>query len=464
MNRIVNRVVFAIGAMVTVLSIAFVGSGASTVDANVSDDMLRTMPLQKTTLGAEYAAFDYNEDAGFATNAHLIEDSDDAAEERLSIERSGRINGYSENYVSYDGIFSATGAVMICTGADLYAKSGGASVRLKDYLDQYKKEASDKSEDYSLQSYKSFDTSVGDESWGMTVSMLVIGAKSELGKDLELTSTSVAFRRGRIIGSVLLQRADRKDVHKEAIALARQLDKRIQGVVKGDIATAEPARTLREPAGVDLIRRAEKRMETVTTARVLAHQTTNVNNEVIRLNSDLKVQHPDRAWSKSLSKNEPELVRIGETFYGKDMSTGRWSCLNELGSAVAAEKLDVSVRDQLNFLSMAHEVKVLAPGQMNNQTIHHVQAVVDGKRVARMAWAKAQVEEKDRDKVTFSDMNIDMLINADMTLAKITMEFNVTGPGIAFSTKRDYGFMEFDAPFSIPLTGTYPQCGGKSTI
>jgi hypothetical protein len=197
----VNRVVFVIGAIVTALSIVFVGGGAEAKlnDANVSDDMLRTMALRQSDLGAEYASLERNEDANFETNAYLIEHTEGAGDKQrvaASIEKSGRINGHSQNFLSFDALFNAKGAVMVCTGADLYKDAAGAAFMLKDYREINKKEAYKPSDKGSLQAYNDFDVSVGEDSWGVTMRVLVPAKEWGTKSDIEVTSTQRLWRSG----------------------------------------------------------------------------------------------------------------------------------------------------------------------------------------------------------------------------------------------------------------------------
>jgi hypothetical protein len=74
---------------------------------------------------------------------------------------------------------------------------------------------------------------VGEESDGLLL--------TAAGPGGTVHGTVVAFRRGQIVGAVTVIRSDRADAKGEARALAVKLDRRIQGVLAGEIAPEPPS-------------------------------------------------------------------------------------------------------------------------------------------------------------------------------------------------------------------------------
>lgn len=220
------------------------GGGEADVTAReIGDEELALMVLPQDELGTEYAELELNEDgSGFLSNDEVIAESHDRDDERRDIERFGRVNGYSEAYSTTGGFLAGEGLPDVMMGVELLRDSAGASGRLEDEIADYETELREQAEEEDAQEadLRPFSTGgIGDEAVGLQVRFTI---PVDGGLKLSYYATYVSFRRGRLVGAVLVGESEDRDRRDEVAALARKLDERIQAVLRGDI-TATPAAT-----------------------------------------------------------------------------------------------------------------------------------------------------------------------------------------------------------------------------
>lgn len=186
--------------------------GAETRAAHDFDaEDLRAAALPKAELGTAYASFTFDWFfAGFESNEERARDkSGRPEEERRDLERFARLVGYQEMYVPPDG---SAPVARIFTVVGLFRDAAGASGYLANLPTSI-----------SGASAGPFAVSgIGDE---------VKGYRTVSGSELQ---TRVNVRRGRLLGTVGINRRDLNDVSQEAIDLARKLDDRLRRSLTGD--------------------------------------------------------------------------------------------------------------------------------------------------------------------------------------------------------------------------------------
>ena len=231
-------------ATLAAVAIACDGNGVPDPTArDISDAELAAMVLPLEELGSAYADFERDDDSGFQSNEDKIDDAFDEEDEEGDVERYGRVTGYEESYTSVEGLLEE-GVFIIGTMVALYEDSDGASGDLKDEVNDSKDAEGTTDEGVTVGDVEEFDPDdFGDESVG-----LVLALSGEALGDLTFYGTLVAFRRGRIIGSVVIARFDDEDVRDEATELARKLDERVQAVLRGEV----EARTALDGAAVSV--------------------------------------------------------------------------------------------------------------------------------------------------------------------------------------------------------------------
>jgi hypothetical protein len=224
------------------------GGEADITDREISDEELALMVLPQEGFGVEYAGLELDEGAsGFLSNEKAIENDYDGEDERGDIERFGRVNGYAEVYSSPlgaedDPSASIEEGLMVGIGVELLRDTEGASGRLQDEIADYEREfreeaGAEEGQQGDLQLFSLYD--VGDEATGLQMEFPV---PVDTGLSLLYNATHVSFRRGRLVGAVVVGEFYDRDRRDEVVTLARKLDERIQAVLRGDI-TAAPAAT-----------------------------------------------------------------------------------------------------------------------------------------------------------------------------------------------------------------------------
>jgi hypothetical protein len=220
------------------------GGGEADVTAReISDEELSLMVLAQEEFGAEYAELDPDDErSGFQSNDEVVAEAHDRDDERRDIERFGRVNGYFEAYSSTGSFLTGEGLLDVATGVELLRDSAGASGRMKHEMAEYETELREQAEEEDAQEadLRPFGTGgIGDEAVGLQVRFTI---PLDGGLKVSYYATYVSFRRGRLVGAVVVGESEDRDRRDEVAALARKLDERIQAVLSGDI-TATPAAT-----------------------------------------------------------------------------------------------------------------------------------------------------------------------------------------------------------------------------
>jgi hypothetical protein len=191
------------------------------------------MVLPQDAMGGAYADLELHEEgSGHVDNAERAKDNVDLEDSRESLIRAGRIGGYTQAFRPAE---RRTPLIEVSTSVELLRDEAAAAEYLEDELADFERMRGRKFAGVSLRKAKRFPvTGLGDEAGGVEVA---IAFKKRRGY-----STIVAFRRGRVVAAADLTRADRRDVRGEVQRLARVLESRVSGVLRGE--------ELREPEPV----------------------------------------------------------------------------------------------------------------------------------------------------------------------------------------------------------------------
>ena len=227
------RTLLLLPLSLVVLVLACTGGSTDPTDREISDGELVAMMLPLADLGPAYADLELENSSQFRTNEDAAEDAFYGEDEAEDIVRFGRVTGYAESFIFIEGFISRQGVLLISTRVTIYESGDGASGYLRDDLEDTQREVGvdpdsdagmlERLDEYHLEG-------IGDESVGM-FAYYTPGEAEPLPTNL----TWVKFRRGRLIGEVVIVRFDEEDVREEVTELARKLDERILAVLRGDI-------------------------------------------------------------------------------------------------------------------------------------------------------------------------------------------------------------------------------------
>ncbi|MEX2102720.1 MAG: hypothetical protein WD805_02060 [Gaiellaceae bacterium] len=202
-------------------------------DKELGRNEMATMVLPRDAMGGAYADLELHEESsGHVDNAKRAKENVDLEDSREALIRAGRIGGYSQAFRPSKG---GTPLIEVSTTVELLRDEEMAAAYLEDQFADFERANGKKFEGVSLRKAKRFPvTGIGDEAGGVEVA---IAFKKRRGY-----STIVAFRRGRVVAAADLTRADHRDVRGEVQRLARVLESRVSGVLRGE--------ELREPEPV----------------------------------------------------------------------------------------------------------------------------------------------------------------------------------------------------------------------
>lgn len=191
------------------------------------------MVLPLDAMGGAYADFEFDEEnSGHVDNAEAAKYNIDLDDDRETLIRAGRIHGYEQ---SFDVVGKSNGLLSVATSVELLRDGEAASAYLEDILADFGRMKHRKFEGMRLVGVKRFEVfGIGHEAGG--VELTVAHSKRRVH------ATVVFFQRDRIVADASLIRANRKDVRDEVQRLARVLESRVSGVLRGE--------ELREPEPV----------------------------------------------------------------------------------------------------------------------------------------------------------------------------------------------------------------------
>lgn len=170
------------------------------------------------------------EDSGSSSNAAAARQSLDPKDSARRLRGAGRVVGYELTYMR-PGAPSGKrtrGVLSVGSSVELMQDAVDASRFLNKQVNDHERFEGTVSDHVRLTGASGFPVrGIGEEAEGIRGTVRGFG--------LVLHTTVVAFRRGRIVGSVGVVRADRRDVRAAATRLAITLDSRIQRVLGGQL-------------------------------------------------------------------------------------------------------------------------------------------------------------------------------------------------------------------------------------
>src|SRR3954452_7033489 len=218
-------------ALVLVLIGVALAASTGAATAAVPQEKLALMPLPQTAYGDQAVSFGLDvSESGIVDNARSAADTSDPTDTGKSLALSGRLTGFS---VSFDNLrlLSTPGKlVYVSSSVDLYRDERSASAGLVRSLQQAVTD--DPSVGFRVLASERFVApGLGDAAVGVRV-------KAKFGA-VQLWLTGVEVRHGSLLASVGVMRTDAAPANRTAIALARALTVRVEGVLAGDV-TAPP--------------------------------------------------------------------------------------------------------------------------------------------------------------------------------------------------------------------------------
>lgn len=212
---------------------------------------LAIMVLPKESLGPLAMGVKLDDDSGPTDNEEAAEETIDPSDKKRTLARVGRLEGYKLVYSNAAAVERGEGILYASTSVELFRSEDAASAYLTDQtLDVERFRGKRIGHGGRLSEGRTFSLrDIGEEARG-------IDAAVRWGS-LEAYGTVVGFRVGRIVAWADVGSMDERDVSTEVRRIARSLEKRIQGVLVGEI-TGEPVPLKREASKA---RKSQKRLD-----------------------------------------------------------------------------------------------------------------------------------------------------------------------------------------------------------
>jgi hypothetical protein len=182
---------------------------------------LAVMVLPQAELGPDFAAYDLWEGSGPVANPAAAEGTPDPGDTAATLAAAGRLAGYELEY--------ARGLVSVETGVERFRDEVGAQAHLeRQAADLQRLEGEDVGEGVRLSGVRIFAVDgLGDAAVGMTARASFAGSG--------VRATIVSFRLGTLAAAATIVRPDDADVGGRVTDLARSLERRMLGVLRGEV-------------------------------------------------------------------------------------------------------------------------------------------------------------------------------------------------------------------------------------
>jgi hypothetical protein len=226
---------------IAALLIACTSAKSGGVRVQVTGDHLRAMVLTRDDLGPEYADYGMDPASGPRTSEQLVEEADNPDDEALDVAKFAILLGHEDTYLSLGNLQSRSGVLLLTDGIVLYANKAATEGDFSDTVGDMKRDFSGTTRFGSLQAFQTFKPKIGEAARGQIIRLMTSGNNFGINSVVNITITSIQFRRDQMVGSVVLMRFDAKDVKGEVTDLARKLDKRMQAVLRGESPDGAPA-------------------------------------------------------------------------------------------------------------------------------------------------------------------------------------------------------------------------------
>jgi hypothetical protein len=227
---------------IVLLAIACIPGGTdSKVDdttGEISNEELAQMALVLADYGGAYADFQADGDNGLATLEQRAEDDFDPEGETKDLQKFGWVGNYGADFTSQDALKTREGVYTVGSDVDLFKDAEDASDYFADSESELSKIAGTTSSGLTIDELKKFGVHAGDEAVGVNIKGHV---EDEDGSKVNIWASMLAFRHGRLTGSMGFATFDERTFEEALKGLALVMDQRMGSVLAAGAATSEPS-------------------------------------------------------------------------------------------------------------------------------------------------------------------------------------------------------------------------------
>jgi len=206
----------------------------------INNDELALMPLAATDLGGEFLGVPIDaSSSGYRKSADVAEDTVDPSDSPADIESAGWLISYELRYSdpSLAALDAGSGILLGDSELDLFRDDNSARTFVDKQLADFDRLKGQRvAGGFKLTDSSRFEQPSIDESFGISFKLDFNGKTAH--------TWDAGFRRGRLIATVSVSRADDRDLTNSMNELAKTLSRRVDGVLQGTLqATAIPLPT-----------------------------------------------------------------------------------------------------------------------------------------------------------------------------------------------------------------------------
>lgn len=464
-------------ALIALFAIACGGGGGtdSKVDdtaREISNEELAQMVLALEDFGGAYSAFQADDDNGFETLEQAAEDDFDPEGETQDMQQFGWVASYGVDFTSPQAVQSRAGVYVLGSDADIFQDAEGAAGYFADAISELSEMAGTTSGGLTVDEVETFDADVGDESIGAHIKGSV---EDDDGSSIGVWASTLAFRHGRLMGSVGFATFDERTFEDILRNLAGVMDQRIisvlaasaavpdepsdsgdgSGGASGDLVSAAPLEVLSASA--------DSFQEEVESLQMEMEFTVNAGGFVVDSTSEMAFRAPDQMHMtmELTGLGSFEMLMLGTDIYMNIPMQG-WVVmsmddlsLGELGVDIATFQemfSDHSVVDYAAIIeSLEGGIEDLGEETVDGGTYRHYRGTMDFADLSA-AFADAFRATGDMDMENVSGpLSFDVWVDPDTLLPHVLTasgEFALGADTMAFdASMRVFGYNE---PVEIP--------------
>ena len=440
------------------------GGGGGDTSREITDEELSQMVLALTDYGGAYGGFQTDDENGFLTLEQRADEDFDPQTETQDLQQFGWTKAYAEDFVSSQAVEDRAGVYVIGSDVDLYTSTDGAAEHFADSKAELSELAGKTSEGFTVDRVETFQSDVGDEAVGFNIDGT---AEDEDGSKFAISAGGLAFRHGRLMGSLGFATFGDGSFEEELKRLAATMDQRISLVLAGAAASDEPADDSGDLVSADpldvLAASGESFEQDVDSLQTELLISMNIGGFAVNASSEMAFQAPDRirVTMDLTGLGTFEMLLLGTELY-MNMPCHGWvtislddAGLSEFGldpSTLQDVMTDHSLVDYQELVqSLGGEVDDLGEETVDGGTFQHYRATMDfGDMAGAFSDAFGATSGLGLDGVS-GPLTLDVWVDPNTTLPhRITVngEFAFGADSMVFdATMRFSGYTE---PVEIP--------------
>ncbi|MDO8612219.1 MAG: hypothetical protein Q7R32_05270, partial [Dehalococcoidia bacterium] len=416
-------------ALLMLFALACKSGGGGDTSREITDEELTQMVLALTDYGGAYGGFQTDDENGFLTLEQRADEDFDPQTETQDLQQFDWTKTYAEDFVSSQAVEDRAGVYVIGSDVDLYTSADGAAEHFADSKAELSELAGKTSEGFTVDRVETFQSDVGDEAVGFNIDGT---AEDEDGSKFAISAGGLAFRHGRLMGSLGFATFGDGSFEEELKRLAATMDQRISRVLAGAAASDEPADDYGDLVSADpldvLAASGERFEQDVDSLQAELVLSMNIGGFAVDVSSEMAFQAPDQmhATMDLTGLGTFEILLLGAELY-MNMPGQGWVLISLDDAGLSEFGLDPSTFENLMtdhsmvdyqklIESIGGDVQDMGPETVDGSTFQHYRAAMDfGDLVGAFSDAFGATSDLGLESVS-GPLTLDVWVDPDTTL------------------------------------------------